>query len=183
MLKQTNRSFRTIKKEDIILIRKWRNEQLSVLRQKKKISHPEQIKWFKGLKKDKSQRLFAIYEKVGFKNIFIGYCGLTHIDRLNCRAEISFLVDTQRARIDSIYKIDMLTVLSFLAEYAFLRLKLKKIFTETYEFRKKHIKILEEFGLKREGVLRSHIFIRGKYYNSLMHSMLKKEYMNKQKRS
>lgn len=182
MLKTTNRCFRPIKKENIFLILKWRNEQLDVLRQKKRITCMEQVRWFDGLKKDRNQKLFAIFEKAGPRDNFIGYCGLTHIDYLNRRAEISFLVDTNRTKIGSLYMMDMLSALSFLAGYAFLKLRLKRIFTETYEFRKKHIKILEEFGLKKEGVLHSHVFLKGKYYNSLMHYMLREEYANKQKR-
>ena len=149
---------------------------MDVLRQSKKITRQDQIKWFKDLKKDKNQKLFAILEDKDLKKKLIGYCGLTNIDYFNKQAEISFLVEPKRAKNNVLYKKDMIQALSFLANLAFKKLKLKKIFTETYEFRKKHIKILEKFGFKKEGVLRSHVFKKGKFYNSLIHSLLKEEY-------
>lgn len=170
------RYFTPIKHEYIFLIQKWRNAQINILRQRKKINLRQQIAWFDSLKNDKTQKLFAIFEKTDSKKRLIGYCGLTHIDYFNHRAEVSFLVDAKRTQIDHLYKTDMLNALLFLAKYAFLKLKLKKIFTETYEFRKNHIKILELFGFKKEGVLRSQVLLGNKFYNSIIHSLLRDEF-------
>ncbi len=179
MQSETHRSFGPVKKEHIFLIQKWRNGQMDVLRQRRKIKRDEQIKWFNRLKKDHKQKLFSVFEGKGFKKKLIGYCGLTNIDCFNHRAEISFLVDTKRTLLHSVYKADMVSALSYLASYAFLKLHLKKIFVETYEFRKEHIKVIEQFGFRRDGVLRLHICLKGKYYNSVIHSMLREEYLKK----
>lgn len=176
------RYFSPIKREHIFLIQKWRNAQTRVLRQRKRLGYKAQIAWFGSLKKDRSQKLFAIFEKANSKKMLIGYCGLTHIDHPNRRAEISFLVDSNRREGSPVYAIDMLSALSFLADYAFFKLKMGKIFTETYEFRKRHIGILERFGFRKEGVLRSHLFLKGAAYNSLLHSILKREYKGRPSR-
>lgn len=170
------RFFGPLQKKHIFLLQKWRNEQTDILRQKKKLTNKEQVRWFESLQKDKTQKLFAIYEKNNSQKQFIGYCGLTHIDYDNKKAEVSFLVDTKRVQNNKIYKQDMINALTFLTNYAFKVLKFNKLFTETYEFRTKHIKILEGFGLKKEGILKSHILLKKKYYNSVIHSILAEEY-------
>ena len=63
-----------------------------------------------------------------------------------------------------------------LTKFAFNNLNLNRIFTETYETRTDHIKILEDFVFIKEGVLREHTFKQGKVVNSLIHSILRKEF-------
>jgi RimJ/RimL family protein N-acetyltransferase len=50
--------------------------------------------------------------------------------------------------------------------------KLRRLYTETFSFRKKHINILENFGFKLEGVMKMHIIKNKKIYDSLIHGML-----------
>ncbi len=171
-----SRQFGPLEREQIFLIQRWRNKQMDILRQKKKLTRAGQIRWFKSLKKDKTQKLFAIYETCEGSRKFIGYCGLVHMDHLNRRAEMSFLVATPRTQDWALYTEDMISTIVFLADYAFKVLKFKKISSETFAFRRKHIKNLERFGFKREGVLRSHIFLKGRFHDSIMHSILKEEY-------
>jgi len=170
------RDFGPLKQEHIFAIRQWRNEQMDILRQKTKLTRTGQVQWFKGLKKDKTQKLFAIYENAGKDSPIIGYCGLTNLDLDYSRAELSFIVATSRTRDLNVYSEDMISALAFLADLAFKTYQLKRIFTETYAFRGEHIKILERFGFKQEGTLRSHIFKKGRFHDSIMHSILKEEY-------
>ena len=128
-----------------------------------------------GIEKDKSQELFAIYETHGRQKLLIGYCGLTNIDREHRRAEVSFLVATTRTNDLKVYGEDMYNALAFLADHAFRTRKFKRLFTETYAFRKEHISFLEQFGFKREGVLRSHILFKGKFRDSIMHGLLNED--------
>jgi RimJ/RimL family protein N-acetyltransferase len=107
---------------------------------------------------------------------FIGYCGITNIDQLNRRGEISFIVETGRTRNKKLYREDLLSTFYMLSCHSFENLNLHKLYTETYAFRKYHIQLLEEFGLYHEGVLRDHKFIRNKYWNSIIHSMLETEW-------
>lgn len=160
-------SFGPIKKEHLVFLKKWRNEQREILRQTKVLTDKDQIKWFAKIKKDKNQKLFAIYEN----KKFIGYCGLVYIDLRHSRAEISFLVDTKRANNKDIYRQDFLAGLDFLCHYGFSKLKLHKIFVETIDYRKIHMKILEEFGFKKEAVLKEQYLKNGKFYNAIIHSI------------
>lgn len=156
-----------LEKSDLVLIKKWRNEQREVLRQNKILTNDDQKKWFQSLKKDRHQRIFAIISEQGE---FCGYCGITHIDWNNRRGELSFLLKT---KVDEVfYKKIFLDALGLLKEYCFSTLRLHRFFAETFEFRKFHISILEKFGFKREGVLTDHAFKKGRFYDSLLHYIL-----------
>ena len=156
----------TIEKNNIESIRTLRNNQMDILRQFKLINSVEQEEYFNKVHKDNTQILFSILDN----DSFIGYCGLTNINYIYGTAEISFIVDTDD------YENVFLFVLNELSKHAFNVLNLNKIWTETYEFRKNHINIIESFGMKQEGILREHVYKKGKRYNSIVHSLLKREY-------
>jgi RimJ/RimL family protein N-acetyltransferase len=162
-------------------LKKWRNQQINVLRQFKPLTDFDQETWFQNLQNDPKQILFGIITYVdGTKEtMFIGYCGITNIDLKNKRGEISFLVDSERASNEKLYREDFLAVLEMLSRYSFEELNLNKLFTETFAFREYHIKILEEFGFKREGTLRNHNFKKGQYFDSIIHSLLTSEWKKK----
>jgi RimJ/RimL family protein N-acetyltransferase len=109
-------------------------------------------------------------------NEFIGYCGLVHMSQENSRAEISFLLNPKIKEGSVEYKSIFLEVLRMLCDHSFKKIYINKVYTETYEFRKEHISILEEFGFTKEGLLREHILVNKKYHNSIIHSILRKEY-------
>lgn len=160
-------------KKDLIYLKKWRNSQTLILRQNKKLTNQDQKKWWEKIKKSEKENLFAI---INTSEKLIGYCGLTNIDKINSRSEISFLLNPEINEKSKRYEKIFTEVIDALCKYNFLKLKMNKIYTETYIFRKKHILIIEKFGFKKEGELREHIFKKSKFYNSLIHSMLKKEY-------
>jgi len=102
----------------------------------------------------------------------IGYGGLVHIAWEHRRAEISFLLDDIRAGDDARYAKDFLGFLYLIRQLAFEDLKFHRLFTETYALRTHHISVLENFGLRLEGVLRDHVHIGGDYVHSLIHGMI-----------
>ena len=57
-------------------------------------------------------------------------------------------------------------------EVNFSILDFHKLFTETYSHRSFHISILEKAGFELEGMLRDHVIIEKKYFNSLIHSII-----------
>lgn len=171
-MKNTKLLFSSIKKEHLPLIKDWRNQQRDILRQVKLLTDGDQKKWFERIQKDKTQVLFSIVED----KKLIGYCGLTNIDYNNKRAEISFLENPERVDNKAMYEKDFLVVLQKLTDYGFSILKLHKIFTETYDFRKDHIEILENFGLKKEAVLKKHYFKKGRYCDTAVHVIFNKKY-------
>ena len=165
-----------LEKKYIFELKEWRNAQMKVLRQFEPLSDSHQEKWYFSLKDDKSQVLFALMAGEVQKPKFIGYCGITNIDFRNKKGEISFLVEPKRALKKEIYKKDFWAALYMLCEYGFENVSLNRIFADTYEFRKEHIRILENFGFYKEGELREQYFDDGKYFNSFIHSILSSEW-------
>lgn len=166
-----NINYRTLKIIDAEKIRRYRNNQLKILRQNTIIKKQDQLKYFKKniLKKNPKLELFAIE----MDQIFIGYGGLVNISNHFETAEVSFLVDNNINHRSKIYEKIFVNFLRFIKKYSFKKKKLRRLYTETYSFRKKHIKILENFGFKLEGIMRKHVIKNKKIYNSLIHGMLK----------
>lgn len=166
------------REEDIFLIMKWRNEQMNILRQNHLLNENEQINYYNlSIKptfeqKNPKQILFSYLKN----EKCIGYGGLTNLDWINKRAELSFLVDTQRTLHKNIYEEDFSIFIYLMKTICFDELQFNRLFTETYEFRKFHITILEKNGFLYEGTLRQHVFFEEKFINSLIHSIIKQDY-------
>ncbi len=167
-----------LKKNHIEKIRLWRNAQITVLRQKKSVLPEEQKRWYANMLMDKNQVLFALLKIApsGRAPLLIGYCGLVHINWIKKRGEISFIVNPFRAERHNLYKQDFLSGLWLLSKYAFEKQRLKEIFTETYSFRKRHIRILEEFGMKYKRKAIKSYYCNSKYYDSYFHKLNSKDW-------
>ncbi len=170
-----------IREKDMEDVRIWRNAQINVLRQKDIITKSDQQEYYekkiKPLFKEDNplQLLFSFLENTKL----IGYGGLVNISWIDKRAEMSFLLDNNRAKDKRQYEKDMTNFIQIIKQLVFVELNFNRLFTETYSFREYHISILEKSGYKKEGVFREHIFYQNKYYDSILHSILKKEYYEK----
>ena len=173
------RTFCALGQEHLELLKHWRNAQMDVLRQSRPLTDADQQAWLQSLAKDARQVLFAMHlpaDSQGAAGEFIGYGGLTNLDAGHRRAEISFLVNPVRAADLAVYREDFLAALAKFCDHGFSQLHLNRIFTETFDFRAEHMQVLEEFGFRREGVLRQHVFKRGRFHDSILHSMLASEW-------
>lgn len=168
-----------LRREDIEPLRRFRNEQLDVLRQREPISVADQERWFEEIvapaQRDPrpSQVLVSILDSEGQ---FIGYGGLTNIDWQARRAEVSFLVDPTRAADQDVYRRDMSSFLGFLTNWAFSELGLNRLFSETYAFRAFHVSLLERAGFAVEGRLREHVMTSTGPGDSILHGLLASEW-------
>ncbi|HRD55741.1 MAG TPA: GNAT family N-acetyltransferase [Parachlamydiaceae bacterium] len=166
-----------LKKEEMEQIRIARNEQINVLRQKKEISKAKQIAYFEEIVAKEQQKkypnliLFSLFKN----DTWIGYGGLVHIDWDHLRAEVSFLLDTKRAQNEDLYRKDFENYLELLFPIAFNHLKLKRLHTETFDFRTFQIKLLEDLGFSYEGTLKNHVLIRGEPHDSILHGILRED--------
>lgn len=176
-----NYSILPIEMDDIESIRQWRNSQMEVLRQKKEISVDQQLNYFHA----KIEPLFneprptQLLFSFKYNEVLIGYGGLVNISWEDKRAEMSFLVDPQRAINKDQYALDFSNFISLIKELCFGEMHFNRLFTETYEFREFHISILEKSGFNIEGRFRKHIFEHGKFHDSILHSILEDEYVKK----
>jgi RimJ/RimL family protein N-acetyltransferase len=168
-----------LRRVDIEPLRQFRNEQIDVLRQAEPISPEQQERWFEEAvvptQEDPQppQLLVSILDE---HEGFVGYGGLTNIDWRSRRAEISFLLDPERAGDEEVYRRDTASFLAFLADWAFGELGLNRLFAESYAFRQFHIGLLEEAGYRLEGRLREHVLVRDGLEDSVVHGLLAAEW-------
>ena len=163
---------RAVQAEDIEAIRCWRNAQIDVLRQSRPITPEEQSAYYeRAIWPDKasdqpSNILLALFRD----EQLIGYGGLVHIVWDYARAEISFLLSTQIAPSE---EPDLFAAwLRLMQRLAFDDLGLLRLTTETYAMRTSHIRLLEQAGFRREGVLREHVRVQGRPMDAVIHGCL-----------
>jgi len=166
------------REEDIFLIKKWRNEQLNILRQNKLLSDEEQKSYYENVIKPTFTQsnpkiiLFSYLQD----NECIGYGGLTNLDWISKRAELSFLLKTMRSYNNKMYEKDFSIYLKLIKSVAFEEINLNRLFTETFDIRPLHIKVLEKNGFELEGRLRQNVYIEGLFVDSLIHGLLRERY-------
>lgn len=116
--------------------------------------------------------LFLLIEKAS--NIIFGRCGLHNWNVEHNRAEIGYhIVDENFKR-----KGYMTEAVSAVIEYAFMELKLHRIEALVGTHNIPSLKIIEKHNFVKEGLLRQHYFIAGKYEDSVVFSKLYAEYID-----
>lgn len=172
--KRQNLEFKTFSNAYIEDIRKIRNNQRKILRQNSFITKKDQKIYFNNfIKKDfDSETPKTILKLIFIKKKLIGYCGLTNIDWFNKRAELSFII---KSKFNNSEKFDLIFLesLGFLENLIFDELNFTKFFAETYAFRKKVIKLLLDNGYSIEGKLKSHVYKKGEFHDSIILSKFK----------
>jgi RimJ/RimL family protein N-acetyltransferase len=174
-LQEGDLSVEAVRPADIEPIRRWRNAQLKVLRQASPISPRQQIAYYRkhvwpGMRSARPANILLAYLERGS---LIGYGGLVHIAWDHRRAEVSFLLKPALARARAQYARCFSGFLRLVRMLAFDDLRLERLHTETYAFRRQHIAVLEAAGFRREGVLRRHVWIDGKPVDALLHACVR----------
>jgi len=165
-----------IRDEDKFEIMHWRNDQIDVLRQKDPLTKIMQARYFEEVVKkelimDRPNQILVSYL---LNDKIIGYGGLVHINWIDKRGEVSFLLETERNKNISVLKTEYSIFLSLIKMIAFDVLFFNKITTEAFDVRPHIIDVLEENGFILEGRLREHNFVKGKFVDSLLHSCFSK---------
>lgn len=130
-------------------IKEWRNEQLEILRQEKPLTQEQQMRYWQ-------EQVVPLFSQTHPKNVLlsflkedrlIGYGGLVHIDWEASSSEISFILETKR--METTYEGEFLIFLQLIKEVA-ASLNILTLTTEVYDFRRRHIELLEESGFRFE---------------------------------
>lgn len=173
---------RAVQPTDIEAIRQWRNAQMDVLRQTAPISPEQQVRYFaehvwpQAASPEPSQILLALESAEGL----IGYGGLVHISWPNRRAEVSFLLTPDREKKPEILIALFSRFLGLMKQLAFDDLGLRRLCTETFAHRTRHIAALEASGFCCEGRLREHVLVDGNPTDSFAHGLLASDWKNGQ---
>ena len=163
--------------EDFASIRIWRNAQIDILRQDRPLSEADQQRYYSSQVRDTYGLDQPVMMLFGLKKEgrLIAYGGLVHIDWTAGRAELSFLHENTFAQAPESYAEDFSVFISMMKHLTFEITGLNRLTAEVYDIRPEHIKIMEENGFILEGRLREHVKIRGRYVDSLIHSILKSD--------
>lgn len=167
-------SIRAVQPDHIENIRQWRNQQMAVLRQSAPISMEQQKAYYASniwpdTASPQPGNILLIYEE---NNIPIGYGGLVHIAWRHRRAELSFLLDTEKTNNNLLYKEYFFNFIKLVLTMSFEDLGMHRVFTETYANREDHISVLEEAGFHREGILQDHVLIDDRFVDSIIHGYI-----------
>ncbi len=176
MLKGKLTGLRAVEKEDLILLRDWRNIQdfRKNFREHKELNLSNQESWFNKTYGNPNDFMFVIVDLATGKPI--GACGLLYTNWIIRSADFSFYIGHEELYIDNEYAIDAANTL---INYGFKDLNLNKIWMELYEFDQKKIKLFkEDFKFKIDGTLRQNAFFEGRYWNSYILSLLALEYLD-----
>ena len=166
---------RALEKEDLILLRDWRNIPAfrRNFREYRELNMANQQAWFDRTNSNPNDFMFVIQQLSDGKPI--GACGLLYTNWIIRSADFSFYIGMDNLYIDDngiAYEAAKL-----LLDYGFRNLNLNKIWMELYEFDSKKIDFFtKELGFKVDGKLRQNCFEDGKYHDSFIISLLKDEY-------
>lgn len=165
----------SIRSKDKYNIMNWRNEQLFILRQNSPITKEEQDLYFQKIKDqtrniNPQQILFSYFKN----DVLIGYGGIVHISWEDKRGEVSFLLETSRNKNITQFKKEYKIFLDLIKKVAFGELQFIKLTTEAFDLRPYLIETLEENDFILEGRLKSHIYIKGEFVDSLLHACFNK---------
>jgi len=176
MIKGELVGLRALEKEDLPLLRDWRNfpDFRKNFREVRELNMADQEGWFEHLQKTKSINFMFGIEKLEDSKL-IGACGLLYVNWTARYADISFYIGEKEAYVDDNgYASE---AIKLMLEYGFSNLNLNKVWMELYEFDNRKIKFfMERYAFKKDGLLRENCFEGGKYWNSFILSLLSKEF-------
>lgn len=172
MIKGRKVGLRAVEKEDLQLLKDWRNISnfRKNFREVRELSSIDQEVWLNQLQNNKHfNYMFTIVDLSTQKPI--GAAGLLYINWIIRSADFSFYIGKDEAYIDNDGFAEEATQL--LLDYGFHNLNLHKIWMELYEFDKIKLDFFSnKFGFETDGLLRDNCFENGKYYNSYIISKI-----------
>lgn len=172
-----------IRDSDKFKILNWRNDQISILRQKREISQKEQEDYFQNVIKNQyaqeqpNQILFSYLDN----SDLIGYGGLVHIDWDNRNAEISFLLDSNLNTNKSLFLEYFSSFIDLIKSVAFNELTFIKLHTTVYDIKERlyYIETLNDKGFIKEANLKNHLISAGRLCDMHIYSLFNSKLENR----
>lgn len=174
MLKGKLTGLRALEKEDLVLLRDWRNNPdfRKNFREHRELNLQNQENWYNRTYANPNDFMFVIVDIE--TNVPIGACGLLYTNWINRSADFSFYIGYNELYIDDKYAYDAANTL---IKYGFEDLNLNKIWMELYEYDHRKLDFFKgKFKFHIDGKLRQNAFSEGKYWDSFIISILKSEF-------
>jgi len=177
MIKGNLVGLRSVEKDDLALLRDWRNipHFRKHFREFKELNMVNQENWYAKISNSPNDFMFMIIRLED--NLPIGVCGLLYTNWIIRSADYSFYIGHKELYIDDFGFAEEASKL--LINYGFSNLNLNKIWMELYEYDTKKIDFFTNtFNFSKDGTFRENCFENGKYYDSYLFSLLKREFSN-----
>lgn len=162
----------TLSSDEYEIIREWRN---SPHVQKnfpfnKDINKEEHKRWINKIIFSNSTQYFIIND---LNNNKVGVIYCVDIDNKNKRMEFGFYMADSKY-FGSGFSIDAENTI---LNWAFNKLKLNKVYCESLSHNKNALAIHKKFGFIQDGILRDHFYRDNEYFDLIIMSCLKDEYL------
>lgn len=164
-----------IEKEDLPVLKKWRNlpEFRKHFREYRELNNEMQLQWYEAkVVNDNTTEMFAIRDRESLE--LLGCVGLAYINWVHRHADLSLYVGWQNSYIDDLGYAEESCRL--LLNYAFAEIGLNKVWTEIYKFDHKKNTLYNKLGFQQDGMLRQNYFYDGRWWDSRILSILAAEY-------
>ncbi len=172
MIKGKLVGLRAVEREDLVLLRDWRNNSdfRKNFREVRELNLANQEIWYSNSCVNNPNDFMFIIQRLEDEKP-IGAAGLLYINWAIRSADFSFYIGENNAYIDDKgYAED---AASLLINYGFQNLNLHKFWMELYEFDKKKLDFFQnKFSFKKDGKLRDNCFEDGKYWDSFILSLI-----------
>ena len=161
---------------DLEHLRKWRNDHRvwRHCRQNDLISDVEQEAWFARQSADPTIKMYVVMRRVDGNLVPVGVCGLTSIDFVCRRAELSMYIGPEHHQKG--YGREAFKLLFI---HGFTNLGLHQIWIETIGTHPAD-KLFGELGFKPGGVRRDFYFKGGRFVDAHLYSILRDEWISLQ---
>jgi RimJ/RimL family protein N-acetyltransferase len=176
MIKGTLVGLRSMERDDLHLLRDWRNitSFRKNFREHRELNMANQNAWFDRTVASPNDYMFIINRLSD--NMPIGAAGLLYTNWIIRSADFSFYIGLDELYIDNTGLAE--DAARLLIDYGFKNLNLNKIWMELYEFDTAKIEFFtNKFGFKIDGKLRQNAFENGRYHDSYLISLLQEEYL------
>lgn len=171
MLRGERIQLRAIEREDLSLMRDWRNlpEFRRNFREYRELSMLDQNRWLDRISGSATDFMFMIELA---DRTPIGVCGLVYVHWVLRSADISLYIGHDETYIDGPggYAEEAARVL---IRYGFENLNLHKMWTELYAFDERKVDLFTRLGFHRDGVLRDNCYEGGRYHDSYIYSLIR----------
>ena len=179
MIRGEKVGLRAIEREDLPLLRDWRNKSKfrKNFRETRELNLANQESWYeKSCVNNPNDFMFVIEDLETGEPV--GACGLLYINWIIRSADFSFYIGKGDEYVNIAgYSRESANLL---IQYGFNILNLNKIWMELYEFdTMKQEFFKSEFGFKQDGRLRQNCYEDGKYWDSIIISLTKSDIENR----
>jgi len=166
---------RAIERDDLSLLRDWRNAVVRYCREWRPLGMADQDAWFARITgPDRERHVMFLIEVDGVLSSPqpIGVCGFTDHDWRCRRADVSLYIGEPSAMGHGFGR----DALAALLDFGFCEMGLNRVIAEVFEFNNASLRLFEGFGFRREGVLRAHHYTEGRWWDSVLFGLLKSEW-------